>query len=59
MCNMAYFLRKIGEYNKALPLYEEALQGSIEIFGDQHPQTLALINELASLRNEMSVLKVK
>ena len=38
-----------GEYDCALPLYQECLEKRKRILGDDHPDTLASINNLAAL----------
>jgi tetratricopeptide (TPR) repeat protein len=38
-----------GEYARALPLYEDCLAKSSRIFGEDHPESLASLNNVASL----------
>ncbi len=38
-----------GEYDRALPLYEECLAKRKRVLGDDHPDTLISLNNLASL----------
>jgi len=51
--NVARLLKDTGEYNKAMPLYEEALQGRRETLGNRHPSTLASINNMAGVLQRM------
>ncbi len=50
-CNMinalAELFRNKGEYDRALPLYEECLAKRKRVLGDEHPDTLSSLNNLA------------
>jgi tetratricopeptide (TPR) repeat protein len=39
----------MGEYDRALPLYEECLAKQKRVLGDEHPDTLTSLNNLAGL----------
>jgi len=43
------FYQQAGEYDKALPLYEQALQIRRQVLGLQHPDTAQSLNNLADL----------
>ena len=49
MDTYAEYLRKMGCYGEAEPLYREALSARRRTLGDEHPDTLASINNLALL----------
>ncbi len=46
---LGQFLRRKGEYDRALPLYQECLEKRNRIFGTDHPDTLTTLNNLAAL----------
>lgn len=46
---LADTLVRIGEYDRALPLYEESLILQSNVLGDDHPKTLSSLGGLASL----------
>jgi len=50
---LAWVYELIGEYEKALPLYKEALRISINILGPDHPNTAGSYNNLAFLYEYM------
>jgi len=37
--NMGYYLDEIGNYEQALPLYQEASEILTKVLGEQHPST--------------------
>src|SRR5271167_1083226 len=43
----------MGEYAKAEPLYQEALRICQKVFGSEHPNTAAILNNLALLYKDM------
>ncbi len=47
--NLASLFQCKGEYDRALPLFEECLEKLKRLFGDDHNETLRLLNNLASL----------
>jgi F0F1-type ATP synthase beta subunit len=49
MNNLAYLYESQGKYEAADPLYEETLQLRKKVLGEEHPHTLASINNLAAL----------
>lgn len=49
MNDLGLVLKTMGDYEKALPLYVEGLDGRREKFGDQHPKTLTSLNNLGAL----------
>ncbi len=48
MNNSALFLNNQGEYDKALPLYEDCSRLRKLVSGENHPDTLISMNNLAS-----------
>jgi hypothetical protein len=56
MDTYAEYLRKMGCYGEAEPLYREALSARRRTLGDEHPDTLASINNLALLLSEQGKL---
>ena len=46
---LAELFRRKGEYDRALPLYEECLSKRKRVLGDEHPDTLKSLNNLAAL----------
>ncbi len=52
MNNLAILYDNQGEYEKALPLYEECLRQNTVTFGQQHPVTLHSMNNLACLYDD-------
>ena len=46
---LADMFKSKGEYDRALPLYEECLAKRKRVLGDDHPDTLASLNNLAGL----------
>ena len=48
---LAILFKNKGEYNRALPLYEECLARQKRVLGDDHPDTLTSLNGLASFFN--------
>ena len=40
-------LKNLGEYTQAEPLYEQALEISRRVLGDDHPDTAGSLNNLA------------
>jgi tetratricopeptide (TPR) repeat protein len=51
--NLANVFTKNGEYDRALPLYEECLAGRKRVLGDDNPDTLISLNNLAVLYEVM------
>ena len=47
--DLAILFYSKGEYDRALPLYEECLAKNKRVLGDDHPNTLASLNNLAEL----------
>jgi len=47
--NLAGFYEQIGDYAKAKPLYEQALEIRKKVLGPEHPDTAASLNNLAQL----------
>lgn len=47
--NLASLMMHQGEYTRALPLCQEAVEGRRNILGDTHPDTLVSITNLASV----------
>ena len=47
--NLAILFKNKGEYDRALPLYEECLAKMKRVLGEDHPDTLVSLNNLASL----------
>ncbi len=45
--NLAYVYDEMGRYEKALPLYQQALQIRKEVFGERHQNYAASLNNLA------------
>ena len=46
---LAELFHNKGEYDRALPLYEECLAKRKRVLGDEHPDTLISLNNLAAL----------
>jgi lipopolysaccharide biosynthesis regulator YciM len=44
---LAELFKNKGEYDRALPLYEECLVKRKRVLGDEHPDTLQSLNNLA------------
>jgi hypothetical protein len=55
-CRMMYALAEIfrrkGDYDHALPLFEECLAKRKRVLGEDHPDTLSSLNNLASLLDD-------
>ena len=51
--NLVALHDSMGEYEKALPLYEKALKIHKEVLGENHPDTATNYNNLASLYESM------
>ena len=49
LSNLAGLFEIRGEYDRALPLYEECLAKSNRVLGGDHPDTLSSLNNLAGL----------
>jgi hypothetical protein len=49
MNNLAFLYMKMGQYSKAQPLYEKALEKRRSILGENHPDVAQTMNNLASL----------
>ncbi len=47
--NLALLFDSKGEYDRAVPLYEECLAKRKRVLGDEHPDTLSSLNNLAVL----------
>jgi tetratricopeptide (TPR) repeat protein len=45
--NLAFIFDSKGEYDRALPLYEECLVKQKRVLGDEHPDTLTSLNNVA------------
>jgi hypothetical protein len=56
MATYALFLRQVGRYVEAEPLYREALSCKRRTLGDEHPHTLGSINNLANLLSNQGKL---
>jgi tetratricopeptide (TPR) repeat protein len=52
LSNLASSLHDNGEYDRALPLYEECLSNRKRILGDDHPDTLTSLSNLASVLHD-------
>ena len=50
---LARLLREMGQYDRALPLYESALKIRTSDLGDRHPDTAMSLNNLAGLYQSM------
>jgi tetratricopeptide (TPR) repeat protein len=53
----ALYLGSRGQYRQALTLNEQVLTGRRRLLGDDHPQTLASMNNLAETRRELGDLQ--
>src|ERR1700731_4832278 len=51
--NLGELYRFTGEYAKAEPLYQEALQICRKVLGPEHPHTATNLNNLAALYRDM------
>jgi tetratricopeptide (TPR) repeat protein len=51
--NLAELYRHMENYEKALPLYQRALEISKNVFGPQHPNVVTTLNNLAELSKNM------
>ncbi len=51
--NLALLYESMGQYDRALPLYEDALEIRKSELGDRHPDTAASLNNLALLYYSM------
>ena len=51
--NLAGLYSSMGEYDRALPLYESALEIKKSELGDRHPDTASSLNNLAGLYESM------
>jgi tetratricopeptide (TPR) repeat protein len=51
--NLALLYQSKGEYDKALPLYEQTLAAREQVLGSEHPQTITVRDNLERCRNEM------
>jgi hypothetical protein len=49
----AYYLWSRGQYRQALTLLEQALAGCRRVLGEDHPDTLQSMNNLAAVRREL------
>jgi tetratricopeptide (TPR) repeat protein len=49
MNNFAFLLQSQGKYDKAKPIYQQTLLLIEKVLGKEHPSTLAIMNNLASL----------
>mmetsp|Transcript_8903 Transcript_8903/g.12083 ORF Transcript_8903/g.12083 Transcript_8903/m.12083 type:complete len:372 (-) Transcript_8903:117-1232(-) len=55
--NLASMLSDIGKYGEALPLYEQSLAISEEIYGSNHPSVATSLNNLAVLLKHQGLYK--
>jgi tetratricopeptide (TPR) repeat protein len=53
MSDLAIALQDAGDFDGALPLFEEVLAVARSIYGDDHPGTLTSINNLANMHSDM------
>ena len=51
--NLAGLYRQMGDYEKALPLYQKALDIREKVLGSQHPDVANTLNNLALLYSDM------
>src|SRR5674536_180127 len=51
--NLAGLYRQMGDYEKALPLYQRALDIREKVLGPQHPSVATTLNNLAGLYESM------
>jgi hypothetical protein len=56
MNNLAVTLRDLGDVDGALKLQEQTLAGSRRVRGDDHPDTLASMKALSTIRKEFDEL---
>jgi hypothetical protein len=56
MHNLAVTRRALGDLAGARELFEQALAGSRRVLGEDHPDTLQSINDLAAVRRELEQL---
>jgi len=56
MHNLATTRRALGDLQGAQDLYEQALAGRRRVLGDDHPDTLASMTNLAETRRELDGL---
>jgi tetratricopeptide (TPR) repeat protein len=56
MNNLAAIRWALGDLQGARELYEQALAGRRRVLGDAHPDTVASMNALAKVRNELNEL---
>ena len=47
--NLAAAYAKLGDYNKAMELYEQTYNKACDIFGEDHPQTFIAENNMATV----------
>ena len=55
--NLAYMLNSLGQADKALPLYEEALKMRKRLFGGDHPDVASGLNNLAAVLSSLGKLR--
>lgn len=51
--NLAFLHSRMGEYEKAKPLYERALEGFIKKLGVDHPHTKIVLANLEGVRGRL------
>ena len=51
--NLATLYREIGDYEKALPLYQRALDIREKVLGSEHPDFATTLDNLAGLYENM------
>src|SRR5207302_1041994 len=51
--DLAWLYQRIGQYDKALPLYEQALVIRKKVLGEEHPDYAQILNNLAVLNCKM------
>jgi hypothetical protein len=56
MSNLAETRRDLDDLQGARELHEQALAGRRLVLGDNHPDTLASMNNLATVRRELGEL---
>jgi hypothetical protein len=50
--NLAYAYQDAGDLDRAIPLFEQALDDSVRILGQDHPQTKIVRGNLAVVRQQ-------
>ena len=55
--NLAVLYYNMGDYEKALPLYQRALEICEKVLGPQHPDVATTLNNLAELYHQYGRLR--